>query len=113
MCRDNKDEFEGFLGEEFDAYCTSMEKPGIWGDELTLVSAHFVQRPSRMDDVTSCHHTMVHLDGSTIYQQGISTPAHHIDCADASLHICCLLQRAACDVYGIIVNVLTSDQHNW
>lgn len=23
------------------------------------------------------------------------------------------LQRAACDAYGIIVNVLTSDQHNW
>ena len=24
-----------------------------------------------------------------------------------------LVQRAACDAYGIIVNVLTSDQHNW
>ena len=23
------------------------------------------------------------------------------------------MQRAACDAYGIIVNVLTSDQHNW
>ena len=23
------------------------------------------------------------------------------------------VQRAACDAYGIIVNVLTSDQHNW
>ena len=44
MCRDNKDEFEGFLGEEFDAYCTSMERPGIWGDELTLVSAHPILR---------------------------------------------------------------------
>lgn len=26
---------------------------------------------------------------------------------------CVLLQRAICDSYGIIVNVLTSDQHNW
>ncbi len=24
-----------------------------------------------------------------------------------------VMQRAACDAYGIIVNVLTSDQHNW
>ena len=44
VCRDNKVEFEGFLGEEFDAYCTSMERPGIWGDELTLVSAHPILR---------------------------------------------------------------------
>ncbi len=27
--------------------------------------------------------------------------------------LCISVQRAACDAYGIIVNVLTSDQHNW
>lgn len=24
-----------------------------------------------------------------------------------------MLQRAICDVYGIFINVVTSDQHNW
>ena len=38
-CRENKAEFEGFLGEEFDAYTAQMERLGTWGDELSLVSA--------------------------------------------------------------------------
>lgn len=32
------DEFRAFLGSDFNAYLTSMDKSGIWGDELTLVS---------------------------------------------------------------------------
>ena len=38
-CRENKGEFEGFLGEEFAEYCSTMERQGTWGDELTLVCA--------------------------------------------------------------------------
>ena len=37
-CRENREDFEGFLGEEFDAYTLSMAQVGTWGDELTLVS---------------------------------------------------------------------------
>ena len=37
--RENKADFEGFLGEEFAKYCAIMERPGTWGDELTLVCA--------------------------------------------------------------------------
>ena len=37
-CRENREDFEGFLGEEFDAYTNSMAQVGTWGDELTLVS---------------------------------------------------------------------------
>ena len=36
--RENKEDFEGFLGEEFDAYMNKMDQVGTWGDELTLVS---------------------------------------------------------------------------
>ena len=41
--RENKEDFEGFLGEEFDPYTTSMAQLGTWGDELTLVSTRRVQ----------------------------------------------------------------------
>lgn len=37
LCRTHRDEFECFLGEDFDMYLTSMSRPGTWGDELTLV----------------------------------------------------------------------------
>jgi hypothetical protein len=40
-CSEHKEDFEGFLGEEFAAYCTTMERSGIWGDELTLVWAWY------------------------------------------------------------------------
>ena len=33
----HKEEYSEFLGEDVDAYLTSMEQPGTWGDELTLV----------------------------------------------------------------------------
>jgi hypothetical protein len=36
-CRSHRDEFECFLGEDFDMYLTSMARLGTWGDELTLV----------------------------------------------------------------------------
>lgn len=36
--RENKEDFEGFLGEEFDEYMIKMDQVGTWGDELTLVS---------------------------------------------------------------------------
>ena len=42
-CRENKEDFEGFLGEEFDAYTNSMAQMGTWGDELTLVSITIIQ----------------------------------------------------------------------
>ena len=34
-------------------------------------------------------------------------------CASASQELCLSAQRAVSDVFGIIVNVVTSDQHNW
>jgi hypothetical protein len=37
--RGNREEFEPFLGEDFDAYVSSMSRPGTWGDELTLRAA--------------------------------------------------------------------------
>ncbi|BDA46742.1 probable OVARIAN TUMOR DOMAIN-containing deubiquitinating enzyme 10 at N-terminal half [Coccomyxa sp. Obi] len=55
--RENKEDFEPYLGEDFAQYIVKMERSGTWGDELTL--------------------------------------------------------RAICDVYGIIINVVTSDQYNW
>lgn len=30
-------QFEAFLGSDFDAYLREMARPGVWGDELTLV----------------------------------------------------------------------------
>eukprot|EP00798_Chlamydomonas_sp_ICE-L_P003212 gene3212-13229_t len=34
--RDNPEEFECFLGEDFNSYLRSMVKNGTWGDELTM-----------------------------------------------------------------------------
>lgn len=55
--RSNQDEFECFLGEDFDAYVSCMSRACTWGDELTL--------------------------------------------------------RAACDAYGVIIFVVTSEAQNW
>ena len=33
-----KGDYAAFLGENVDDYLKSMEQPGTWGDELTLVS---------------------------------------------------------------------------
>ncbi|KAK9919022.1 hypothetical protein WJX75_008738 [Coccomyxa subellipsoidea] len=55
--RENKDDFECYLGEDFAQYTAKMQRSGTRGDELTL--------------------------------------------------------RAVCDLYGIIINVVTSDQLNW
>lgn len=35
--RENKEDFEPYLGEDFAQYIVKMERPGTWGDELTLV----------------------------------------------------------------------------
>jgi hypothetical protein len=37
--RSHREEFECFLGEDFDSYLTSMARLGTWGDELTLRAA--------------------------------------------------------------------------
>lgn len=39
MCarRENKEDFEPYLGEDFTQYTAKMEQSGTWGDELTLV----------------------------------------------------------------------------
>lgn len=39
--RSHKEEYDEFLGESVDEYLKSMEQPGTWGDELTLVKALF------------------------------------------------------------------------
>lgn len=33
----HREDFECFLGEDFDHYCRNMTASGTWGDELTLV----------------------------------------------------------------------------
>ena len=33
----HKEDYGAFLGQDVDEYLTSMEQPGTWGDELTLV----------------------------------------------------------------------------
>ncbi len=33
----HREDFECFLGEDFDHYCRNMAASGTWGDELTLV----------------------------------------------------------------------------
>jgi hypothetical protein len=37
--RAHKEEYESFLGEDFEAYTAQMAKNATWGDELTLVGA--------------------------------------------------------------------------
>lgn len=33
----HKDDYSGFLGQDFDTYLAEMANDGTWGDELTLV----------------------------------------------------------------------------
>jgi hypothetical protein len=35
--REHREEFEMFLGEDFGAWVSTMERNRVWGDELTLV----------------------------------------------------------------------------
>ena len=38
-CREKKDIFVPFLGEDFESYHQAMSQDGTWGDELTLRAA--------------------------------------------------------------------------
>lgn len=82
--RRNPSAFAVFLGEDYQQYLDNMARPGTWGDELTLVCGRF------------CY------------------PSHWcFFCVCVSQQSQLLEQRALCEDYQLVINVIASTQAHW
>lgn len=125
FCSENKGQFEGFLGEEFAEYCVNMERSGTWGDELTLVwPSHLLYSPLVLCWACSLVPISAVQQLHPTYSQDVVTPCLRqawVPVVGCGCHSPGMLnnfvaphaQRAVCDAYGVIVNVVTSDRLNW
>ena len=81
----------------------------------TAAAAIFTQRPALFVPARSCLLINIRNLRVALVQVGLQVvvPAHLLHSAAVHLQKLIPLQRAICEAYGIVINVITSDQQHW